>query len=366
MIYLMKGSDDYTKNKELEKLIKENVDEDFDVFDLEECFGDNVTYDRVINGASIVPCGTKKRVFVVRFAHKIPKEDQKIIANNLENVSKDALLIFHTPAPLIKDGKISAGSEVISELEKAIKKHGKILDFAVLTKKTDITNKVIPFVTKLFTDQGKKISPSCVELFVERVGADFVLLNTEAQKVLCYAMDESYITEDMIRNVTSATVEEKIFEFLDLVTDKNVIRAVKGVDNLFVDGNDPRATALKVITLLRSQVTQIWQGLILIKIGHPLVNTFISQKFLKAGTPGIKKEDIASEYHKYFPGASLLSKAPWQQSKVLKIAKKSSFLSMAKWILYLEEADANLKNYDGDSGEPEDIIKMLIYKLVRV
>ena len=359
----MKGSDDYNKNKELEKLINDNVDEDFAVFDLEECFGENVTYDRVINGASIVPCGTKKRVFVVRFAHKIPKEDQKIIANNLHNVSKDALLIFHTPAPLVKDGKISAGSEVISDLEKAIKKYGKVLDFAVLTKKKDIDAKVIPFATKLFTDEGKKIAPSVVQLFVDRVGTDFVLLNTEAQKVLCYAMDETVITEDMIRNVTSATVEEKIFEFLDLVTDKNVIRAVKGVDNLFVDGNDPRATAIKVITLLRAQVTQIWQGLILLKIGHPQINTLLYQKFANLG---IKKDDIAPEYHKYFPGTSLLSKAPWQQSKVLKIAKKSSFLSMAKWILYLEEADSNLKNYDGDGGEPEDIIKMLIYKLVRV
>ena len=359
----MKGSDDYTKNKELEKLIKENVDPDFDVFDLEECFGENVTYDRVINGASILPIGSKKRVFVVRFAHKIPKEDQKIIANNLGSVHEDALLIFQTPAPLVKDGKISAGSEVISELEKAIKKHGKVLDFTILTKKKDIDAKVIPFATKLFTDAGKKISPASVRLFVDRVGTDYVLLNTEAQKLLSYALDEPVITDDMIRNVTSATVEEKIFEFLDLVTDKKVVLAVSGVDNLFVDGNDPRATALKVITLLRGQVTQIWQGLILLKIGHPLINTLLYQNYV---TQGIKKDDIDSEYHKYFPGVSLLSKAAWQQAKILKIAKKSSFLAMSKWILYLEEADANLKNYDGDGGEPEDIIKMLIYKLVRV
>ena len=363
MVYLMKDSDDYTKNKELEKLIKENLDPDFEVFDLEECFGENVTYDRVINGASIVPCGTKKRAFVVRFAHKIPREDQKIIANNLENVSKDSLLIFHTPAPLIKDGKVSPGSEVISELEKAVKKHGKILDFAIYTKKKDITAKVIPFATKLFADGGKRIGPSTVALFVERVGADFVLLNTEAQKVISYAMDCDVITDDMIKNVTSATVEEKVFDFLDLVTSKNGAGAVKGVDSLFTDGNDPRATALKVITLLRGQVTQIWQGLILIKIGHPNLNDLLYKSFV---TEGIKKEDIDEKYHKYFFGASLLSKAPWQQAKILKVAKNSSFMAMAKWILYLEEADASLKNYDGDSGEPVDVIRMLTYKLVRV
>ncbi len=359
----MKGSDDYTKNKELEKLINDNVDEDFAVFDLEECFGENVTYDRVINGASIVPCGTKKRVFVVRFAHKIPKEDQKIIANNLDNVSKDALLIFHTPAPLIKDGKVSAGSEVISELEKAIKKQGKVLDFAVYTKKRDIATKVIPFATKLFTDEGKKISSSAVQLFVDRVGTDFVLLNTEAQKVLAYAMDTPTITDEMIKNVTSATVEEKVFDFLDLVTGKNAARAIAGVDGLFTDGNDPRATALKVITLLRGQVGQIWQGLILFRIGHPLLNDLLYKSFV---TEAIKKEDIDEKYQKYFGTGSLLSKAPWQQAKILKVAKNSSFMTMAKWILYLEEADANLKNYDGEGGEPEDIIKMLIYKLVRV
>ena len=364
MIYLLSGSDDYSKNMELEKLIKENLDEDFAVFDLEETFGENVTYDRVINGASIVPVGTKKRIFVVRFAHKIPREDQKIIADNIDRISKDGLLIFHTPAPLIKDGKVSAGSCVIPELEKAIKKskNGKVIDFAIYTKKKDISEKVMPFASELFSQAGKKITPSALALFVERVGTNFVLLNTEAQKVLCYAMDAPAITDDIIRNVTSATQEEKIFDFLDYVTGKQTQKAMAGIENLFTEGNDLRAVSLKLITLLRSQVTQMWQALILIKLKPKETGKIINTSFVQNG---IKKEDIEEENMKYFPGASLLSKAGWQQAKILRVASKTNFMSLAKWIFYLEEADASLKNYEGDGEEPIDVIKMLTYKMVR-
>lgn len=364
MVYLLKGSDDYLKNKELEKLIKDNIDEDFAVFDLEETFGENVTYDRVINGASIVPMGSKKRVFVVRFAHKIPKEDQKIIGENIDRINKDGLLIFHTPAPLIKDGKPVGGSEVTSDLEKAIKKskNGEIKDFSLITKKKDIAAKVIPFASKLFEEGGKKIQPSALNLFVDRVGTNFVLLNTEAQKVLAYSMNEPVITDEIIKNVTSATPEEKIFEFLDNVTGRQVAKAFAGVEDLFTDGNDQRAVALKTVTLLRSQVTQIWQALILIKIKPAETNRIINASFVQNG---IKKEDVEEMYLKYFPGNSILSKAGWQQAKILRIGKKSSFLSLAKWIFYLEEADGNLKNYEGSSLEPMDVIKMLTYKMVR-
>lgn len=364
MIYLLKGSDDYSKSKELEKLIRENTDEDFAVFDLEETFGENVTYDRVINGASIVPVGSRKRVFLVRFAHKIPKEDQKIIAQNIDRINKDGVLIFHTPAPLVKDGKVSPGSEVIPELEKAVKKskNGEVKDFSLVTKKKDIASKVIPFAAKLFTDRGKKITPSAVSLFVDRVGTNYVLLDTEAEKVLAYALDEPQITDDIIKKVTSPTSEEKIFDFLDYVANRQTAKAVKGAEDLFTEGNDPRAVSLKTVTLLRSQVTQIWQGIILIKLkpsetGKMLVSSFVAN--------GIKKEDIDEKDQKYFPGNSLLSKAGWQQAKILRIAKKTTFLNLAKWIFYLEEADSALKNYEGSSEEPLDVMKMLAYKISR-
>ena len=364
MIYLLKGSDDYTKNRELEKLIKENTDEDFAVFDLEETFGENVTYDRVINGASIVPVGTKKRVFAVRFAQKIPREDQKIIADNIDSIDSEGVLIFHTPAPLVKDGKVSAGSEVIPELEKAIKKskNGEVKDFSLVTKKKDISAKVIPFAAKLFADGGKKINPSALNLFVERVGTNFVLLDTEAKKVLSYALDEPVITDRIIEEVTSATPEEKIFDFLDAVISRQAVRAVSLIDDLFSEGNDPRAAAMKILTLLRGQVTQLWQSLILIKLKPGETGRIINASFVQSG---IKKEDIEEKYLKYFPGSSLLLKAGWQQAKLLRAAKKSSFMSLAKWIFYLEEADSSLKNYDGGGEEPLDTIKMLTYKMVR-
>ena len=360
-VYLFKGSDDYTKNKELEKLVSDNLDADFSDFDMQEVFGDTVTCDKVLTGASISPFGSKKRVVLVRFAQKISKEEQRIISNNLHQVPDSGLLIFQTPAPEVKDGKIVSGYEVTPELQKSINKIGEVRDFSLITRKKDIAEKVVPFVIDLFEKAQKKISRETASIFVTRVGTDFVLLNTESQKVISYALNDEVITSDMVYNITSATPEEKIFEFLEYVCNKQASKAIFTVEDLYTDGNDPQVTSMKIISLLGGQVRQIWQGIILLQMKLAAVSQVLS-----GGQVSVKKDNIEEKYLKYFTGNSILTKAAWQQSKLLKLAKNNSFKTLAYWISCLEEADAKLKGYDSNPEDPIDIIKLLVYKMVRV
>lgn len=359
-VYLFRGKDDYSKQKEMDAFIAGLTDDNFRDFDFEELSGETATSHKVLTGVSIHPWGSKKKIVLIKYAHKMSREEQRLLGNNLSQIPNSGCLILYTPAPELKDGKPMASYEIAPDLLSAIKKIGTVKSFEPFTKKRDIADKVIPFAQTLFKDAGKSIDYNAISLFVSRVGTDFTLLATEACKVINYAGSETKITSAMINNVTSLTPDEKVFEFLENVCNRQASKAVSMVEDLFTDGNDPSVTTMKLIALLSGQIRQIWQARILIEkfpdLTLPLIN---------GSRQSVKREDIDEETASCFPKNSILSKEAWMQTKFLKMAQSNSYTALSKWIIHLEYADASIKGYNYLNEEPVDIVKLLVYNMVR-
>src|ERR1035438_8772323 len=96
--YLLKGDDELKKHQSLEEILKPLISPDFADFDLEEMEGDSASSDRVISGLNVPPFGSSQRVVLVRYANKMPEEEQQKLATKLPSAPASGCLIMVNPA----------------------------------------------------------------------------------------------------------------------------------------------------------------------------------------------------------------------------------------------------------------------------
>lgn len=348
--YLLKGDDEFTKARELESLLKTLVSNDFADFDLEQMEGDTATSDRVMAGLNVPPFGSTKRVVLVRYANKMDPAEQEKLASRLERVPESGCLVLVNPAAEKVDGKPRKGSEVIGDLSRAVRKVGEVRELGGGTSK-EKTERARPFAQGLFTTAGKKIDAQTLSLFIQRVGVDFAVLATEAQKLIDYSGDQSRITADDVTAVTSETPDEKIFKLIDAVAAKSKAAALKYLDELFESGTTPDADAPKTLSNLARQFRLLWQAKLLTEAGV--------RSFDKASVPDSVKSKLPSE-----PSiVDVVTRQRWQQDRLVKQARPFTRNELARCFQAVARADAMLKGAEGDIDDPKLVMELLVIEL---
>ncbi len=229
--YLLRGDDDFRKQKDLEKLLESLVSSDFSDFDLELLEGDSATSDRVINGLNVPPFGSKQRLVLVKHANKMPPDEQEKLAPRLMKAPETGCLILVNPAAEKVDGKPKKGSEVIGELSKAVRKVGEVREFGG-EKPMERNQKAREFAISTFAQAGKKIDSQALGVFLQRSGSDFAIVASESQKLIDYSGESERITTQDILALTCETPEEKVFKMVDAIAAKNSAAALKHLDEL--------------------------------------------------------------------------------------------------------------------------------------
>ena len=351
-IYLLQGRDDYSKEKALEALLEKTTSPEFAVFDVDEYSGQSAEASTILTGAGILPAGSPRRVVLVKYANKMPPDQQRELAKNLYMVPESGCVILVVPAPEMKDGRPAASSSVVSELSAAVRKTGKVMDFEPVTKKRDIETQVVPFVKRLFAERDTVAEPAAVDLLISRVGTDYTLLAFETDKLCAYCRDTKKVTAKDVRECSSLTPEERVFEFMDALLGRQGALALRLAEELFTEGSDPAAAALRLMSLLAGQHRQLWQARIILEKGP------------RTGGKAVTEEDMG-EYAGLFAAPSLLKKQPWLQKRFTDMARRTGFPALAAWIRIAADTDAALKGAEGLSEEPQDIIKMMVFDMIR-
>jgi DNA polymerase III subunit delta len=347
--YLIAGDDDFRKQRELGELLAKLVAPDFADFDLEHLEGNTATSDRVMAGLGIPPFSSPKRVVLVKYANKMDEDEQKKLAARLEGVPGSGCLVLISPAPDKVDGKPRKGSEVIGDLSKAVRKVGKVI--RVEEKKgRDGTADARQFAQSLFVQAGKKIDQSALTQFVQRVGMDFSILSTEAQKLIDYSGDSETITAADIAKVSSETPEEKVFKLVDAIAAKKPDQAMKHLDDLFETGDRPDSEAPKTLSNIARLFRLIWQAKVLVS----------------AGVRVFKKDSVPREVLATLATSpTVFSQADWQKDRLQSQAARFTREQLARSLEAIAEADAALKGIEGEVEDARMIMELLVLRLAR-
>ena len=240
MIYILYGTINYLINKEINKIIKNNIINEINInkYDLT-----NTYLTDIINDASSMSLFDDKKIIIVNNSYiftgttkKSLEQDSTILENYLNNINDNTILIF-----IVNNDKLDERKKIT----KLIKKIGIVKEF------NNIDN--ISLVKELFGEYN--ISTDNIKYLLERVGDDTTLLATEIDKIKIYKDKDKKITKEDITNLVSKSLEVNNFKLIDAIINKNKNDAF----TLYQDRIKLNEEPIAIIIALANQIRIMYQ-----------------------------------------------------------------------------------------------------------
>ena len=248
MNYLLYGTEKFLIDKEIKNIISKNKVDEINIskYDLEIN-----SLNEILDDANTVSLFSNNKLIIVENAYIFSRVQNKkidnieILENYLKN-SSDTIIIF-----INNNEKLNK----IKKIVKLIKEKGVIKEFNPLK---NINNTV----KNMFDDY--KISDSCINLLIDRVGNSLELLYQEAEKLKTYKINDKIITNKDIEDLVIEKINVDIFKFVDDIINKNKKEAIKTYKELLKLNEEP----IKIIALLASKFRLMYQANKLAKKGY--------------------------------------------------------------------------------------------------
>lgn len=348
--YLIRGEDEYTGRRKLERLLESLVAPEFADFDLEVIDGEHATADRVAAGLQIAPFGPGRRVVLLRFANKMNADEQRRLAGTLDTIPDSGCLVILTPAPEKVDGRPKSSSEVVAELSKAVRKVGLVITTGG-GKAGEKAARARAFIAERFAEAGKKIQPQAAGLLIERAGTDLAVLDSEISKLLDYCGDSRLVTTEDAECVTSETPEERIFKLVDAVATGDKAGAVRLVRRHLEAAGRPESEVPRTVGMLARQFRLLWQFKMLAEAG--------------VRDPG--QEMVPDNVSAMLPAEpnlpEVLARQPWMTRSLAAQARPFNRRRLARCFELIAAADREVKGIDDAGGDPQAVLELLVVRL---
>jgi DNA polymerase-3 subunit delta len=182
------------------------------------------------------------------------------------------------------------------------------------------------FVRNILLDLGRKASPAGVAALVSAIGSDLRELSAAASQI---ASDTTgVIDEEMIAQFHQGRVETSGFDVADACLDGDVSRALLSLRSALATGTDPVMVTSAIASALR----------------------------------GLAKVSGTNRGAKSFELAGSLGMAPWQVDKARRQLKLWSPAGIAKAVIAIARADAEVK---GASSDPIYALEKAVSEIAR-
>lgn len=224
-VYLLTGDDAYRKNLIIQKIREIVGPDDFNYYASE---ADKADWGEALALANTAPVFSNARMVVLTGIEKIRKDPKEALLRYLENpLPSTTLVLTHNDSKKMKTEKA---------LAEACAAAGVTADFAELKKE-----ELNMWVREKMREKGLKADFDSVDLLCESVGGELSALENEMEKLYLYAMDreDKTITKEDVLACIGFSKEENPFELSNAITSCSKARAVKLVDKLLDDGEEP-------------------------------------------------------------------------------------------------------------------------------
>lgn len=231
-VYLLTGEDVYRKNLVIQKIRSILHPDDFNFFQSE---ADKADMGEVLALANTSPVFSENRLVVLTGIEKLRKDPKEALIRYLDNpLPTTTLILTHNDAKKMKTEKVLA--EVCADA-------GRVVNFDELKK-----DELNAWVRQKMQEKGLQPDFNSVDLLCESVGSELNALENEIEKISLYTADRTNksITKDDVLACIGFSKEENPFELSNAITACNKNRAVKLVDKLVDDGEEPVAILSKM------------------------------------------------------------------------------------------------------------------------
>ncbi len=237
--YLLYGEETYLRQQYEKRLLKALLPQE-DTMNTVFYEGSGVDVAEIIDLARTLPFFADRRVIVLTdtgfFKHKC--ED---LADLLEGGLPDWLCMIFVEDEVDKR----------SRMYKAVNKSGRAVEFKRQDAKT-LSNWVLQRLKR----EGKKITRRDMDLFLGMTGDDMSQIDNELEKLLSYTMGRNVVTRGDIEAVCTPQIQNRIFEMVRAVTDRQQEKALQ----LYYDLLAMKEPPMRILYLLARQFQQLMQA----------------------------------------------------------------------------------------------------------
>lgn len=249
-VYLLYGTEDYLKRQYRDKLKHALVEPD-DTMNFSAYEGKDINPKELIDLSETLPFFKEKRMILVENSGFF-KNSCDDLAEYMSQVPESTCFVF-----------VEEEVDKRSKLFKAASRAGSAVEFE--TPKEDM---LIRWILGRIQREGKKITQSVMQLFLSKTGSDMENIDKELEKLICYTLDKTEISEADVEAICTGQTENKIFEMIDAISARNQKKAL----DLYYDLLALKEAPMRILFLIARQ----FQNLLLIKSmsakGYPAVS----------------------------------------------------------------------------------------------
>ncbi len=200
--------------------------------------GKGINIGAVIDQAETLPFFSENRVMIFQDTGLF-KSGGDLLAEYLKEPCESSVFVF-------------CESEVDerSRLYKAIKDNGLAVQIDKQTLES-LKGVIGTFLKK----EGKRISMETADRILSKTGNDMAMLRSELEKLVTYCIDKDVIELQDVETICCQNIEEKVFELLDAIADKNAKKAM----DLYYDMLALKEPPMRLLSLMEKQYNQLLQ-----------------------------------------------------------------------------------------------------------
>ena len=230
-VYLLCGEEAYLKKQYKDKLKRAMADPD-DSMNFSAYEGKGINPKEVIDLAETLPFFADRRVILI--------ENSGFFKNSCEDLAEYMPQVPETTHFIFVEDEIDKRSK----LYKAVKNAGKIVEFTSQTEEL-LTRWVLTRIKK----EGKNITGSVMQLFLNKVGNDMGNIDRELEKLLCYCMEKEVIEAADVEAVTTEQTTNKVFDMVNAIAEHNQRKAL----DLYYDLLTLKEPPMRIMYLISRQ-----------------------------------------------------------------------------------------------------------------
>jgi DNA polymerase-3 subunit delta len=219
-LYVLLGEDDSEKSAVATEFV-EMVDEGLRAFSVDRLFGGEIKPDDVFDAAATLPMMAPRRIVIVFDAERllIPKREGKAA-----DAEQERLEMFVKDPPSHATVVFVCGAlDQRRRLVKLLLKEAQVVDCGTITDSADAER----WVKARAERDNVPLDASAVRTLVQRAGIDIVRLRGGLERVALYAMGQSKITAEDVKQVVPATAEATNFGIANAIERNDAAEALR-------------------------------------------------------------------------------------------------------------------------------------------
>lgn len=236
-VYLLTGEEVYLRNQYKKRLRNALLDPE-ETMNAASFEGKGINPREIIDLAETMPFFADRRVILIEdsgFAKNACPE----LADYIPEIPESTCIIL-VEAEVDKRGRVY----------KAVKNVGRIVEFKRQDERT-----LARWVLGTLGKEGKNITEETMHAFLGRTGSDMENIERELEKLLCYTLGKNVITTEDVEAVCTEQTENRIFDMVQAITEKNQKKAL----DLYADLLAMKEPPMRILFLIARQFNQLLQ-----------------------------------------------------------------------------------------------------------